>query len=74
MIGKEKLFKKLESVMRHSDADQTEIVYIGVETGLTRRGAPLKLVWAGLVPYHSPVSEDPYGSDDLMLEVFCRDK
>ena len=36
MIGKEKLLKKLESVLAHSTADQTEIVYIGDEFGLTR--------------------------------------
>jgi PmbA protein len=36
MIGKEKLLKKLESVLKHSTADQTEIVYIGDEFGLTR--------------------------------------
>jgi len=36
MIGKEKLLKKLDSVLAHSTADQTEIVYIGDEFGLTR--------------------------------------
>ncbi len=36
MIGKEKLLKKLESILAHSTADQTEIVYIGDEFGLTR--------------------------------------
>jgi len=36
MIGKEKLYKKLEKVLDQSKADQTEIVYIGNETGLTR--------------------------------------
>ncbi len=36
MIGREKLLKKLESVLAHSTADQTEIVYIGDEFGLTR--------------------------------------
>ena len=36
MIGKEKLLKKLGSVLAHSTADQTEIVYIGDEFGLTR--------------------------------------
>jgi PmbA protein len=36
MIGKEKLLKKLESVLAHSTADQTEIVYVGDEFGLTR--------------------------------------
>jgi PmbA protein len=36
MIGKEKLFKKLESILAHSTADETEIVYVGDEFGLTR--------------------------------------
>jgi PmbA protein len=36
MIGKEKLLKKLQAVLAHSSADQTEIVYIGDEFGLTR--------------------------------------
>jgi len=36
MIGKEKLFAKLEKVLGQSKADQTEIVYIGTESGLTR--------------------------------------
>jgi predicted Zn-dependent protease len=36
MIGKEKLLKKLDSILAHSTADQTEIVYIGDEFGLTR--------------------------------------
>ncbi len=36
MIGKEKLLKKLESILKQSTADQTEIVYIGDEFGLTR--------------------------------------
>jgi PmbA protein len=36
MIGKEKLLKKLESVLSHSTADQMEIVYVGDEFGLTR--------------------------------------
>lgn len=36
MIGKEKLLKKLQAVLAHSTADQTEIVYIGDEFGLTR--------------------------------------
>ncbi len=36
MIGKEKLTKQLERVLDQSQADQTEIVYIGNETGLTR--------------------------------------
>lgn len=36
MIGKEKLTKQLERVLDQSNADQTEILYIGNETGLTR--------------------------------------
>ena len=36
MIGKEKLFKQLEKVLDKSKADQTEIVYIGRESGLSR--------------------------------------
>jgi PmbA protein len=36
MIGREKLFAKLEKVLDQSKADQTEIVYIGTESGLTR--------------------------------------
>ena len=36
MIGKEKLLKTLENVLAHSRADQTEIVYIGTDFGLTR--------------------------------------
>ncbi|MBU8932815.1 MAG: TldD/PmbA family protein [candidate division Zixibacteria bacterium] len=36
MIGKGKLFKRLENVLARSGADQTEIVYIGHESGLTR--------------------------------------
>jgi predicted Zn-dependent protease len=36
MIGKEKLFARLEKVMSRSAADETEIVYVGNESGLTR--------------------------------------
>jgi PmbA protein len=36
MIGKEKLFRKLESILDKSKAEQTEIVYVGSESGLTR--------------------------------------
>ena len=36
MIGQKKLFARLEKVMAGSNADQTEIVYIGTESGLTR--------------------------------------
>ena len=36
MTGKEKLMTKLEGVLAASKADQTEIVYIGTESGLTR--------------------------------------
>ena len=36
MIGKEKLFKKLEKVLASSKADQAEIVFVGDESGLTR--------------------------------------
>lgn len=36
MIGKEKLFTTFEKVARSSKADETEIVYIGNDTGLTR--------------------------------------
>ena len=36
MIGKKKLFDKLERILAQSGADQTEIVYVGNESGLTR--------------------------------------
>jgi predicted Zn-dependent protease len=36
MIGKEKLFKKLESIIDRSPAEQAEVVFIGREEGLTR--------------------------------------
>ena len=36
MIGEKKLFKRLEKVLASSSADQTEAVYIGNESGLTR--------------------------------------
>ncbi len=36
MIGQKKLFDKLEKVLSQSQADETEIVYIGTESGLTR--------------------------------------
>jgi PmbA protein len=36
MIGKEKLIKKLEAVLRLSKADESEIVFVGEESGLTR--------------------------------------
>lgn len=36
MIGRKKLFKKLEKVLAKSKADQTEIVFIGTQSGLTR--------------------------------------
>ncbi len=36
MIGKEKLFAKLEKVLAQSKAEETEIVFIGTESGLTR--------------------------------------
>jgi len=36
VIGKEKLFARLEKALVVSKADQTEIVYLGNETGLTR--------------------------------------
>ena len=36
MIGKERLFKKLEKVLALSEAGQTEILYHGEEAGLTR--------------------------------------
>jgi predicted Zn-dependent protease len=36
MIGKEKLFARLEKVLAQSSADETEIVYVGAESGLTR--------------------------------------
>ncbi|MFZ5979418.1 MAG: TldD/PmbA family protein [Candidatus Zixiibacteriota bacterium] len=36
MIGKEKLFKKLDAILARSKADETEIVAIGTESGLTR--------------------------------------
>ncbi len=36
MIGKEKLFAKLEKVLAQSKAEQTEIVFIGSESALTR--------------------------------------
>ena len=36
MIGKEKILDTLDSVIKKSEADQTEAVYIGGESGLTR--------------------------------------
>ncbi len=36
MIGKEKLFAKLDKVLSRSKADETEIVFVGEESGLTR--------------------------------------
>ncbi len=36
MIGKEKLFARLEQILNQSPADETEIVYFGNESGLTR--------------------------------------
>jgi PmbA protein len=36
MIGKEKILKQLNSVLAKSEADQTEAVYMGGESGLTR--------------------------------------
>ncbi len=36
MTGREKLIARLQQVMARSSADQTEIVYIGNESGLTR--------------------------------------
>jgi len=36
MIGKKKLIDKLEKALARSNADETEIVYIGTESGLTR--------------------------------------
>ena len=36
MIGKEKILETLDSVLKDSEADQTEAVYIGGESGLTR--------------------------------------
>ncbi len=36
MIGKEKLFARLEKVLAYSPADETEIIYVGNESGLTR--------------------------------------
>lgn len=36
MIGKEKVFAKLEKILAQSPADETDIVYIGSEAGLTR--------------------------------------
>jgi len=36
MIGKEKILDNLTSVVKKSEADQTEAVYIGGESGLTR--------------------------------------
>lgn len=36
MIGREKLFKKLEDVLAKSKADQTEIVCVGTQSSLTR--------------------------------------
>ena len=36
MIGQSKLFAKLEKVLASSKADQTEIVYVGDQSGLTR--------------------------------------
>ncbi|PKK82110.1 MAG: TldD/PmbA family protein [candidate division Zixibacteria bacterium HGW-Zixibacteria-1] len=36
MIGKEKLFSTFENVVKSSKADETEITFVGNETGLTR--------------------------------------
>jgi len=36
MIGKERLFAKLEKVLAQSKADEADVVYIGTESGLTR--------------------------------------
>lgn len=36
MIGQEKLLTRLEKVLAHSKADETEIVFIGNQSGLTR--------------------------------------
>ena len=36
MIGKEKLLKKLEGILAKSTADETEIVFAGTSSGLTR--------------------------------------
>ena len=36
MIGKDKLFTLIEKVMAQSKADQTEAVFVGSSTGLTR--------------------------------------
>jgi len=36
MIGKEKLFSTFEKVVKSSKADETEITYVGNDTGLTR--------------------------------------
>lgn len=36
MIGKKKLFDTLQKVLAHSKADETEIVFSGTESGLTR--------------------------------------
>jgi PmbA protein len=36
MIGKEKIFSTLNSILKSSPADQTEAVFIGSESGLTR--------------------------------------
>jgi predicted Zn-dependent protease len=36
MIGKEKIFSTLNSILKNSPADQTEAVFIGSESGLTR--------------------------------------
>jgi len=36
MIGREKLIARLQQVLAKSSADQTEIVYVGNESGLTR--------------------------------------
>ena len=36
MIGKEKIFTTLSSILKRSEADQTEAVFIGSENGLTR--------------------------------------
>jgi PmbA protein len=36
MIGKEKLFARLEKVLAKSQADESEVVYVGNQSGLTR--------------------------------------
>lgn len=56
MIGKEKLFKKIEKVLDASKADQAEIIFLGDESGLTRYA-------------NSAIHQNVYEKN---FKVFCR--